>query len=70
MSTNRRRERPAAAIYWPADVEKLLDISTPTRWRMERDGRLPARDAFLGGRPVAWMRATIDRALRGETAAA
>lgn len=67
----KKTRRPMAAapvIYWPRDLEALLNVSSCTRWRMERDGRLPRRDAFLAGTPVGWHRATIEAALRGETA--
>jgi len=47
-----------AAVVWPAGVEKLFDISQPTRWRWERIGRLPARDVNIGGK-TGWKPATI-----------
>lgn len=55
-----------AAILWPRDLERHLSISAPTRWRYERAGRLPPRDAFIGGEPVGWLRSTIDAMLAGE----
>lgn len=72
MSAKLRRRPPAAApaIYWPRDIETLLTVSSCTRWRMEKDGRLPPRDAFLGGAAVGWHRPTIEAALRGESAGA
>jgi len=37
---------------------------------MEKDGRLPPRDFFIGGIAVGWKPPTIERVERGETAAA
>lgn len=65
---NRRPAEPG--IFWPRDLEVYLNISPVTVWRMTRDGRLPPRDAYIGGRPIGWRRSTIERALRGETASA
>lgn len=55
-----------AAIFWPRDLERHLSISAPTRWRYERAGKLPPRDAYIDGEPVGWLRSTIDRMLSGE----
>ena len=43
----------------PKGVEVQLGISPPTRWRMERDGRLPPRDFFIGGIAVGWKPTTL-----------
>jgi predicted DNA-binding transcriptional regulator AlpA len=56
----------APAILWPIDLERHLSISTPTRWRWERAGKLPPRDAYINGEPVGWLRSTIDAMLNGE----
>ena len=54
---------------WPRGVELRYDISPPTRWRWERDGRLPRRDVFIGGRPVGWKPSTIEGAEQAAPAA-
>ena len=68
MTTTVRRDRPVAApaILWPRDLEKHLAISAPTRWRWERAGKLPPRDAHVDGEAVGWLRSTIDAMLAGE----
>jgi len=66
--TRRQRTAGTPIIYWPKDIESLFGISTPTRYRWEKCGKLPRRDAFLGGSPIGWMRSTIETALRGEAA--
>ena len=58
----RRRVRlPVAerALARPRDVEAQFDISDTTRWRWERDGKLPKRDMFLGGEAIGWRPATL-----------
>jgi predicted DNA-binding transcriptional regulator AlpA len=54
------------ACIWPRGVEQRYDISSPTRWRWEKERRLPPRDVFVGGRPVGWRPETLDAADRGE----
>lgn len=70
MTTKQRRQRPAAAraILWPRDIEDQLAISTPTRWRWERSGKLPPRDAHVGGKAVGWRPSTIEAMLSGDRA--
>ncbi len=58
--------RAGTAIIWPAGLEQRYDISPPTRWRWERDGKLPPRDVYVGGDAVGWKPATIEAAERGE----
>jgi|GEM_PF-6141295 len=55
---------------WPIGVQQRYDISAPTRWRWEKLGLLPPRDVYVGGKPVGWAPATLDRADRGEKLAA
>jgi hypothetical protein len=50
-------------VIWPAGVEHRYDISPVTRWRWERDGKLPARDVCIGGR-TGWRPDTLDAAER------
>ena len=52
------------AVLYPRDVETRHDISSVTRWRRERSGRLPARDFYVGGRAVGWHVATIEASER------
>lgn len=57
-------------ILYPHDLEVRYGISAPTRWRWERDGKLPPRDAFIGGVAEGWRPETLDAADRGHTVAA
>jgi predicted DNA-binding transcriptional regulator AlpA len=50
---------------WPAGVQQRYGINSVTRWRWERDRKLPARDVFVGGVAVGWRPATIEAAERG-----
>ncbi|MFT6420145.1 MAG: putative site-specific integrase-resolvase [Porticoccus sp.] len=38
-------------IFPPKALEKALDISSTTRWRWERDGKIPAHDLEINGKP-------------------
>lgn len=61
-----KRVRTAGTrCVWPRGVEERYDISAPTRWRWERVGLLPARDVFVGGKPVGWRPETLEAADRG-----
>lgn len=53
------------AVVYPRGVEQQLGVSAVTRWRMERDGRLPPRDFFIGPQPVGWKPATLQAAFDG-----
>jgi predicted DNA-binding transcriptional regulator AlpA len=66
----RKRSLPLAErpILRPQDLELRYNISAPTRWRWERDGRLPPRDVFIGGKPEGWRRETLEAADRGPRA--
>jgi len=46
------------AVVWPKGVEQRYGISEPTRWRWERDGKLPRRDVSVGGR-TGWKPETL-----------
>jgi len=63
MSDKSTRRAPlgGAEILWPAGVEDRYGISSVTRWRWERSGKLPARDIEIGGR-TGWKRSTIEAA--------
>lgn len=66
---NIKRARSVGTVcIWPRGVEQRYDISSPTRWRWEKQGRLPARDVFVGGKAVGWRPETLDAAERGQLA--
>lgn len=65
MTTKRRAPATGTAIVWPSGVELRYDISRPTRWRWEKEHRLPPRDVFLAGKAVGWRPSTLDAADRG-----
>lgn len=60
--------RAGTVVVWPAGVSERYGISSVTRWRMERDGRLPPRDVFIAGKPVGWRPTTLEAAERGAPA--
>jgi hypothetical protein len=47
------------AVLKPGDVERLFDISHQTRYRWEKEGRLPPRDVVIGDKPLGWRPATL-----------
>src|SRR3954471_15432824 len=63
--THDKRKRAApiegTEVVWPAGVELRYGISSITRWRWERAGKLPARDVSIGGR-TGWKPQTLDEA--------
>ena len=63
---NRKCRREGSRVVWPAGVCERFGIKPVTRWRWERDGRLPKRDAFVNGVAVGWRPETLDAAARGE----
>jgi predicted DNA-binding transcriptional regulator AlpA len=66
----RKRARTAGSVcVWPSGVEVRFGISAPTRWRWEKDGKLPRRDVFVGGVAVGWKPSTLETAERGPVAA-
>jgi hypothetical protein len=69
MRNHKRSRSAGTACVWPRGVELRYDISAPTRWRWERLGLLPARDVFVGGKPVGWKPETLDTADRGQVVA-
>lgn len=50
ISTQKIGPRAGTSIVWPKGLEQMLGISAPTRWRWEKDGKLPQRDINVGGR--------------------
>lgn len=68
----RKKKQPrigGTAVVYPRGVQQQLGISLATRWRMERDGKLPKRDYFVGGVAVGWKPETLEAAARGPAAA-
>jgi predicted DNA-binding transcriptional regulator AlpA len=61
----KRMRREGTHCVWPAGVCQRYDISIPTRWRWERDGKLPPRDVSIGGIKVGWRPGTLDAADAG-----
>ena len=62
---SKRAPRAGTRIVWPKGLEEQLGISAPTRWRWERDKKLPPRDAFIDGKPKGWRPETLDAVLNG-----
>lgn len=60
----KRARRASDHVIYPNGLQARWDISLTTRWRMERDGRIPARDFYIGGRAVGWHTKTIEAAER------
>jgi hypothetical protein len=60
---------PGIALL-PADIEHRYRISLSSRQRWEREGKLPKRDFFIGGKAKGWLLTTLERAERGENVAA
>jgi hypothetical protein len=54
-----------SGCIWPSGLRERYGVSAPTLWRWERDGKLPSRDVFIGGRAVGWRPETIEVAERG-----
>ena len=69
MSTTHRKGCSPIVVY-PHVVQAQLGVSAVTRWRMEKDGRLPARDFFLNGEPVGWKPDTLQAAFGTSAASA
>lgn len=46
------------AVVWPSGVQQRYGITHVTRWRWERDGKLPPRDIQVGGRS-GWRPETL-----------
>lgn len=66
-----QHKRTAGTVcIWPRGVERMFDISAPTRWRWEKLGLLPPRDVFVGGRAVGWRSETLEAASRAPPSAA
>jgi len=63
MVDKRSRGAPirGSAVIWPSGIEERYGISSITRWRWERAGKLPPRDVHIGGRS-GWKPTTIEAA--------
>jgi hypothetical protein len=60
--------RRGSGIVYPKGCEEFFGVSPVTRWRWERLGKLPPRDAFVGGRAAGWKPETLERAMNGAAA--
>lgn len=56
-----RRADEERRALWPKCLERRYGISSPTRWRWERDRKLPPRDVNIGGK-TGWRPETIEAA--------
>ena len=56
----KRAPTEGTRVVWPSGVERRYDVSSVTRWRWERTGRLPPRDIRIGGR-TGWHPTTLDQ---------
>ena len=70
MTDLRTRGAPVRGthVIWPSGVEERYGITSVTRWRWERAGKLPPRDVNVGGK-TGWKPETLESAERGRTAA-
>ena len=71
-AAKRKAKRPRTGgtnVIYPAGVQQQLGISLATRWRWERDGKLPPRDYFVAGVAVGWRPETLEAASRGDAPA-
>ncbi len=59
LTGKKKGPRAGTAVIWPGGVQERYGVSHITRWRMERDGRLPPRDFFIGGVAVGWRPETL-----------
>jgi hypothetical protein len=60
--TDQRLRRAAVHgthAVWPSGVQARYGISSVTRWRWERAGKLPPRDVNVGGK-TGWRPETLD----------
>lgn len=54
----KRAPREGKSVVWPKGVEERYGISHTTRWRWEKEGRLPQRDVNVGGK-TGWRPGTL-----------
>jgi hypothetical protein len=66
MRSKNPKPAPAAAVYWPRDLEVRYGISRTTRVDWEKKGRIPARDFHVGGVAEGWYVETLHAAERNE----
>lgn len=57
-------------IYRNPDLDQITGLSRTTRWRLEREGKFPARRSLTGSRAVGWLAEEVDAWIAGCTAAA
>ena len=62
----KRRRVVGTSLIKPKDLEARYGISSVTRWRWERTGKLPPRDVHdYSGEAIGWRPATLDDSERG-----
>jgi predicted DNA-binding transcriptional regulator AlpA len=69
MPFTRAPKRPRVGgtdCIFPRGVEERFGVTSATRYRWEKSGKLPPRDVNVGGKAVEWRPATIHAAERGE----
>ena len=67
--TKKRPRLAGSGVIYPRGAEERYGISLSTRWRWEREKKLPPRDVYVGGRPIGWRPETLDRADEGQAMA-
>ena len=58
--------RAGTNVIWPAGADARYGINSITRWRWEKEKKLPPRDVFVNGEAIGWKPETLDAADRGE----
>lgn len=53
------KPRPEVRLIRKQQLLKKVQLSDPTVWRMEREGRFPKR-LQIGANSVAWIEAEVD----------
>jgi hypothetical protein len=56
----KRAPTQGTAVIWPKGLEERYGVTSVTRWRWERSGRLPKRDVNVGGK-TGWRPETLER---------
>jgi hypothetical protein len=64
-SSKRVRPTVGTNVIWPHGLQLRYGVSGMMIWKWQKDGKLPARDVFVGGRAFGWKPETIERAEQG-----
>ena len=59
MPDHTTKPRPEVRLIRKQQLLKKVQLSDPTVWRMEREGRFPKR-LQIGANSVAWIEAEVD----------